>query len=84
MHIRRDNLFAKPYPVAHDFEKVLSTHAPSTAGTFDNYPMDPFKHMETLRQGFVDKKKAEMITKAGGKAGKEGEQLARGIITLDR
>lgn len=83
MHIRRDNLFAKPYPVAHNFEKVLSSRAAyegATAGS--EYPMDPFKQMEAVRKGFVDQKRAEMLEKAGGGSGKEGERLAEGLTLL--
>lgn len=75
MHIRRDNLFARPYPVAHNFEGVLSVHSdPSTVSP--ERPLDPFHLAEAARRGFVDKKRAEMIAKAGGAAGEEGKELA--------
>lgn len=56
MHIRRDNLFAKPYPVAHNCEKVLSTRTAYDKAS-NEYPMDPFKQMEAVRKGFVDQKR---------------------------
>lgn len=85
MHIRRDNLFAKPYPVAHNFEKTLSTqtaHAVASSSSPTEYPMDPFKQMEAVRKEFVDQKRAEMLLKAGGKAGAEGERLAEKFTFL--
>ncbi|SPO01336.1 related to negative acting factor [Cephalotrichum gorgonifer] len=84
MYIRRDNLFARPYPVAHDFEKVLSTRPSYDPATQSQYPLDPFKHMEALRKGFVDQKTTEMISKAGSKGGKEGERLAGGFTLLNK
>ena len=65
MHIRRDNLFAKPPPVAHDVGKVLHTRTPYTQASTD-YPMDPFNQMESVRRGFVDEKRAEKLSTAGG------------------
>lgn len=85
MHIRRDNLFAKPYPVAHNFEKVLSSRAAYEGAAKENeYPMDPFKQMEAVRRGFVDQKRAEMLEKAGGRGGEEGKGLAEDITLLKR
>jgi hypothetical protein len=69
MHIRRDNLLAKPYPIAHNFEKVLSTHT-LHSGSSAEHATDPLKQMEALRKGFIDQKKAELLTMATGKAGR--------------
>lgn len=44
--------------------------------------MDPFKQMEAVRKEFVDQKRAEMLLKAGGKAGAEGERLAEKFTFL--
>lgn len=85
MHISRDNLFAKPYPVAHNFEKVLSSRAAyERAVSESEYPLDPFKQMEAVRKGFVDQKRAEMLEKAGGKGGGEAASLAEHLTLLKR
>ena len=84
MHIRRDNLLAKPYPVAHNFERYLSTRAAYESTSSSEYPMDPFKQMEAMRKGFVDQKRAEMLSEAGGKGGEEGERIAEHMTLLKR
>ena len=84
MHIRRDNLFAKPYPVAHNFERYLSTRASYESASSSEYPLDPFKQMEVMRKGFVDQKRAEILSVAGGRGGEEGERLAEGMMFLKR
>lgn len=83
MHIRRDNLFARPYPVAHSFGSVPSAHEdPSTVSP--ERPLDPFHLAEAAKRGFVDKKRAEMIAKAGGTVGEERKELAGKTTSLKR
>jgi hypothetical protein len=74
MMIRRDGLVAQPYPMAHNFEKLLSARvAPPMAG----YTMNPLQQREAMQKQYVEQSKAELLSKATGKAGKSGEWIAQ-------
>ncbi|CAI4215658.1 unnamed protein product [Parascedosporium putredinis] len=79
MHIRRDGLLAKPYPIGHSFEKILSSKLPQQSG---EYPLDPWQQMDALRKEFVEQKRAELLSKAAGVGGSSGTDLAQRILTV--
>ncbi|KAJ2904659.1 negative acting factor [Zalerion maritima] len=61
MLIRRDGLLASPYPMAHNFEKLLSArYGPPTAG----YSMNPFQQREAMQKEYIEQKKQELMNKA--------------------
>lgn len=79
MHIRRDGLLAKPYPIGHSFEKILSSKLPQQSS---EYPLDPWQQMDALRKEFVEQKRAELLSKAAGAGGSSGTDLAQRILTV--
>ena len=73
MLIRRDGLVAQPYPMAHNFERLLSARdGPPTAG----YTMNPLQQREEMQKKIVEQRRADLIAKAVGKAGEDGEKVA--------
>lgn len=62
MLIRRDGLMASPYPMAHDFEKLLSARqtAPPTTG----FSMNPFQQREAMHKEHIEQQKQELLKKA--------------------
>jgi len=79
MHIQRDCLLAKPFPVGHNFEKILSSRQSQAS---PKYPLDPWQQMEALRKEFVQQKKAELLAKATGGAGEAVEDYAQMVLTV--
>ena len=60
MLIRRDGLLAAPYPMAYNFEKLLSAGCgPPTAG----FNMNPLQQRGRVRNDYVDQKKEEIMKK---------------------
>jgi hypothetical protein len=80
MLIRRDGLMAQPYPMAHNFERLLSARlAPPTSG----YTMNPLQQREAMRKEFLDQKRAELVAQASGSAGGKNEKwLSTSILTV--
>ncbi|KAK0610468.1 hypothetical protein B0T17DRAFT_620944 [Bombardia bombarda] len=61
MLIRRDGLIAQPYPIAHNFEKLLSARqAPPAA----SYTMNPLQQRETMQKEHFERKRSELLAKA--------------------
>lgn len=79
MHIQRDCLLAKPYPIGHNFEKILSSRLLQASS---ECPLDPWQQMEALRKEFVQQKKAELLAKATGGAGETLEDYAQMVLTV--
>jgi hypothetical protein len=74
MLIRRDGLMANPYPMAHNFEKLLSARlAPPTPG----FAMNPLQQWEAMQQDHAAQRKAEILAEAVGNAGPSGEWVAQ-------
>lgn len=70
MLIRRDGLMASPYPMAHNFEKLLSARtAPPTAGR----TLSPIQQQEVIHIGHVENQKAQALNKALGTPGQIDE-----------
>jgi hypothetical protein len=70
MMIRRDGLMAQPYPMAHNFVKLLSEEtrsAPPTAG----YAMNPLQQREAMQRELTEQKKVELLAKASGDGSSE-------------
>ncbi|KAI8670789.1 Zn(2)-C6 fungal-type domain-containing protein [Fusarium keratoplasticum] len=79
MLIRRDGLMANPYPMAHNFEKLLSARsAPPSAG----YSMNPIQQREAMHKEQVEREKTELLTKAMGSLDKLDETVADGFLHL--
>jgi hypothetical protein len=79
MLIRRDGLMAQPYPMAHNFEKLVSARfAPPTTG----YSMNPLQQREAMQKERVSQEKAELLQKAVGTAGQAGEWVAKTWLTV--
>lgn len=73
MLIHRDGLMPQPYPMAQNFEKLLSARsAPPTAG----YTMNPLQQREAMQKEYVEQRKAELIAKAVGNSGESAERVA--------
>ena len=80
MLIRRDGLMAQPYPMAHNFEKLLSTArvAPPTAG----YTMNPLQQREAMHKEHVEQRKAELLAKASGDSSPSGVWVAKKMLAV--
>jgi hypothetical protein len=79
MLIRRDGLMAQPYPMGHNFVKLMSANMPPTAG----YTMNPLQQREAMQKEYVEKRKAELLAKASGNSGSEEVKLvARKWLTV--
>ncbi|KAK7428685.1 hypothetical protein QQZ08_004779 [Neonectria magnoliae] len=71
MLIRRDGLMANPYPMAHNFEKLLSARAaPPSAG----YTMNPIQQREAMQKAQFDKDRTDLLIKAMGTSGQLDEK----------
>ncbi|KAK3322101.1 hypothetical protein B0H66DRAFT_474976 [Apodospora peruviana] len=81
MLIRRDGLMAQPYPMAHNFEKLLSAkRAPPPS---PGYTMNPLEQREAMRKEDVDKRRAELIAKAtGASAGESAKMIAKKLLSV--
>lgn len=62
MLIRRDGLMAQPYPMGHNFVKLMSAKMPPTSG----YTMNPLQQREAMQKEYVERRKAELLDKASG------------------
>ena len=79
MLIRRDGLMAQPYPMAHNFEKLLSARAaPPTAG----YAMNPLQQREAMQKEYFEQRKTELLAKASGDSGPSGQWVAQKMLTV--
>ncbi|KAM5372910.1 hypothetical protein ACJZ2D_007247 [Fusarium nematophilum] len=79
MLIRRDGLMASPYPMAHNFEKLLSARAaPPTAG----YAMNPIQQREAMHKEQIERQKTELLMKVMGTSGQLDEKVVDGILNL--
>ena len=79
MLIRRDGLMAQPYPMAHNFEKLLSARsAPPTAG----YTMNPLQQREAMLKQQFEERRAELLAKASGDTGPSGQWVAQKMLSV--
>jgi hypothetical protein len=79
MLIRRDGLMAQPYPMAHNFEKLLSArYAPPTAG----YTMNPLQQREAMQKEQFEQRRNELLAKAAGTAGETGQWVAQKWLSV--
>jgi hypothetical protein len=79
MLIRRDGLMAQPYPMAHNFERLISARlAPPTAG----YTMNPLQQREAMQKEYFEQRKAELLSKATADAGQSGEWVAKKMLSV--
>jgi len=79
MLIRRDGLMAQPYPMAHNFERLLSARtAPPTLG----YSMNPLQQREAMQEEYREQRKAELLATASGDSGSSGEWVAKNMLAV--
>ncbi|KAK0724767.1 hypothetical protein B0H67DRAFT_598256 [Lasiosphaeris hirsuta] len=79
MLIRRDGLMAQPYPMAGDFEKLLSARqAAPTAG----YALNPLQQREAMQRQEFEQARTELLAKATGTAGESGRSVAKKWLAL--
>ena len=79
MLIRRDGLMAQPYPMAHNFEKLLSARsAPPTAG----YALNPLQQREAMQKEHFEQGRTELLVKATGTAGESGKMVAQKWLSV--
>ena len=79
MLIRRDALMAQPYPMAQNFEKLVTArYAPPTAG----YDMNPLQQREAMQKEEFEKQRNELLQKAKGKTGSWGEGVAQRMLRV--
>ena len=80
MLIRRDGLMAQPYPMAHNFEKLLSSArvAPPTEG----YAMNPLQQREAMQKEQLEQRKAELLAKASGDSNASGQWVAKNMLAV--
>lgn len=75
MLIRRDGLMAQPYPMAHNFEMILSrTQAAPIAGYL--------QQREVTQLEDVEKDRADLIAKATAAAGKSVTLVAKKWLSV--
>lgn len=79
MLIRRDGLMAQPYPMAHNFVKLMSARqAPPTAG----YTMNPLQQREAMLKEQFEEKRSDLIAKASGNNGPGVEYVAKNMLSV--
>lgn len=73
MLIRRDGLVANPYPMAHNFEKLLSSarRGPPVA---DGFAVNPLLQREAMQRQQFEQGRGELLAKAATAAGVAGEE----------
>ncbi|KAF7545656.1 hypothetical protein G7Z17_g9007 [Cylindrodendrum hubeiense] len=71
MLIRRDGLMANPYPMAHNFEKLVSAR---TAPPSEGYSMNPIQQREAMQKAQLDREKTDLVIKAMGSSGQLDEK----------
>ncbi len=74
MLIRRDGLVAQPYPMAHNFERLLSSRL---AGPTAGYMMNPLQQREAMLAEDLEKRRAELLKNATGSAGESVRSVAK-------
>lgn len=81
MLIRRDGLLANPYPMAHDFEKLLSSarRAPPVS---EGSTMNPLLQMEAIQRQQFEQGRGELLAKAAGAAGEEVRHVAQKWLSV--
>lgn len=66
MLIRRDGLMAEPYPMAHNFVKLMSArYVPPASG----FTMSPLQQRDTMTERQAEGNKKELLPKASSDAG---------------
>lgn len=79
MLIRRDGLMAQPYPMAHNFVKLMSArYAPPTAG----YTMNPLQQREAMMKEQFESKRKELLQNASNNAGPGVEYVAKSMLSV--
>ncbi|KKY36364.1 putative negative acting factor [Diaporthe ampelina] len=79
MLIRRDGLMAQPYPMAHNFVKLMSArYAPPTAG----YTMNPLQQREAMMKEQFESKRKELLQNASNNAGPGVEYVAKSWLSV--
>ncbi|KAH7015123.1 hypothetical protein EDB80DRAFT_326908 [Ilyonectria destructans] len=79
MLIRRDGLMANPYPMAHNFEKLVSARsAPPSEG----YNMNPIQQREAMQKAQLDREKTDLVIKAMGSSGQLDEKAVASWLHL--
>lgn len=81
MLIHRDGLLARPFPMAHNFQKILAlaTRVPGSGPGYGaaaatstaaaaGYNLSPFQQREMMVREEMEKRRAELIAKATGQA----------------
>jgi len=79
MLIRRDGLMAQPYPMAHNFVKLMSArYAPPTAG----YTMNPLQQREAMMKEQFESKRKELLQSATNNTGGGVEYVAKSWLSV--
>lgn len=80
MLIRRDGLLAQPYPMAHDFQRLVceARHAPPLSV---EYKLNPLQQREAMQRESREKQKSELLERAAG-GGDKGRQVARTWLSV--
>ncbi|KAK4159656.1 hypothetical protein QBC43DRAFT_124266 [Cladorrhinum sp. PSN259] len=75
MLIRRDGLLAKPYPMAHDFARLLGS-ARDGPPLLNGYNLNPLQQREVMEREQIEQGRAELLKKAAkGAKEEEGEDV---------
>lgn len=79
MLIRRDGLVAEPYPMAHNFEKLISARMAAPA---EGYKMNPLQQREIMLKEDSEKRRAELIAKAAGSGNESVKHIAKKWLSV--
>lgn len=80
MLIRRDGLMAQPYPMAHNFELLLSSarHEAPAPG----YALNPLQQREAMQQEDLEKRRAELLANVTGQANESAVYVAKKMLSV--
>ncbi|KAK1753478.1 hypothetical protein QBC47DRAFT_303598 [Echria macrotheca] len=79
MLIRRDGLMAQPYPMAHNFQKLVSARQMAPTPGFT---MNPLQQREAMQQQEIGKQRSELIAKAAGAADESVRAVAKKWLSV--
>lgn len=70
---------AEPYPMAHNFEKLISARMSAPTG---GYMMNPLQQREIMLKEDSEKRRAELIAKAAGSGNESVKHIAKKWLSV--
>jgi hypothetical protein len=70
---------AQPYPMAHNFVRLLSAR---TAPPSNGYAVNPLQQREAMQKEAFEHSRQELLDKAAGTAGESGQWIAQQLLRV--